>query len=198
MFCDQDNYWMYKIARSITISLLFRLLLGNCHCLYQKWNFKSGPEFHLQNQFLSLKAARHTAVHWSRAHLHQLGVDWDEPSPMKVAVSFSSLVYLQVLFHFLKSFSNTINALLSIIKYSSWEIIEFGICRSKWPLVAFLVGILAFLLLTYPWGAVRGQRTNFRSWPSTLDKGTDWKYTCVHVLMVGGTGAPGGNPHKHK
>ncbi len=55
---------------------------------------------------------------WSRAHLHQLGVDLDDPFPMKVGVFSSSLTYLQVLFSFLKRYPNTINALLSILGIS--------------------------------------------------------------------------------
>ncbi len=65
-------------------------LLDNYHRLCRK---KTGKRlsFHLQRQYLSLKAARHTAAQRSRAHLHQPGADLDDPSLMKVAVFSSSL-----------------------------------------------------------------------------------------------------------
>ncbi len=56
--------------------------------LSQKKNFESGCEFHLQNKFLSLKAAQCTAAQQSRAELYQPRTDLDDPSPMKMAVFF--------------------------------------------------------------------------------------------------------------
>ncbi len=73
-------------------------------CIFVAWQLslslstvklQSVCKFHLQRQYLFLKAAWCTAAQRSRAHLHQL----DDPS-LKVAVFSSFLAYLEVLFCF--------------------------------------------------------------------------------------------------
>ncbi len=54
----------------------------------------------LQRQFLSLKVAQCTAAQWSRAHLHQPGLDLRDQFPMKVSIFSRFFACLQVLFCF--------------------------------------------------------------------------------------------------
>ncbi len=89
-------------------------LLGNYHCFRQKQNFESNHEFLLQWIFLSLEAVRHMAAQRSRARLHQPEAGLDDPSPMEVDV-FSPWHIFRCYFVFLKRYSNTINAFLSIL-----------------------------------------------------------------------------------
>ncbi len=121
---DRTDFAAVKLIHFRTVAAA-SWLLGNYHCLCQKVKFKSFCEFYLQRRFLSLKAAQRAAAQQGRTHLHQPGVDLNDPSVMKVGVFSSSLAYLQAFFRLLKRYPNTIKALLSILGILSREIIEF-------------------------------------------------------------------------
>ncbi len=81
-------------------------LMHCCVMAAASWLFGISVKGKTSERFLSLKAVQRTAAQQSRAHLHQLWADHDDPS-MKVGVFSSSLVYLQVFFSFLQTNPNT-------------------------------------------------------------------------------------------
>ncbi len=127
-FGNRQSKWLHRLCpRSAdTLSCGSRCILVALQLLLSlsKAKLESVCEFHVQRRFLSLKAARrtaarrtaarHTAAPRSRAHLHQPGMDRDDPSLMKV---FSLVPWhnYRCYFVFWKRYPNAINALLSIL-----------------------------------------------------------------------------------